>query len=98
MKKVAAVALVATLAVPVGLAAVITGPSAPQLQAPASALARSEIPPDLLGVYQAAALTCPGLPWQVLAAVGWIESRHAQGLADPTTGEVTPPIIGPALD
>jgi cell wall-associated NlpC family hydrolase len=38
------------------------------------------------------------LPWQVLAAISWVESRHAEGRADPATGEVSPPIIGPALD
>ena len=91
-----ALALVTLLVSPVALAALITGPT--DIQTAPSALAVSEIPADLLPVYMAAAITCPGLPWQVLAAVGWVESRHAQGRADPTTGAVVPPIVGPALD
>lgn len=43
-----------------------------------SALARSEIPPDYLGLYQRAALTCPGLDWTVLAAIGKVESDHGR--------------------
>ncbi|HET9733507.1 MAG TPA: NlpC/P60 family protein [Acidimicrobiales bacterium] len=63
-----------------------------------SPAALAEIPAGLLGVYQDAAATCPGLPWPVLAAVGWVESRHADGHVDPSTGAVAPPIIGPPLD
>lgn len=63
---------------------------------PGSAVA--DIPGELLGVYVAAAGSCPGLPWTVLAAIGHSESRHAQGRADPATGDVEPPILGPALD
>ena len=58
----------------------------------------SDIPASLLPIYQAAARTCPGLPWQVLAAIGFVESHHGQGHADPATGEVVPPIFGPPLD
>lgn len=78
------------------MVAAITGPGDPH--GPPSAAAVAEIPPTLLAVYRSAALTCPGLPWQVLAAIGWVESHHAQGRADPSTGAVTPPIIGPPLD
>jgi len=63
-----------------------------------SAQATAEIPPYLLNAYVGAARTCPGLPWEVLAAIGFIESRHGDGRVDPVTGEVRPPIIGPALD
>jgi len=62
------------------------------------AVAAGEIPPSLLPVYQAAAATCPGLPWPVLAAIGFIESHHGQGRVNPVTGQVAPPILGPALD
>jgi cell wall-associated NlpC family hydrolase len=96
MKKVVALVVVVTVSFPVMVAAVITGPAA--TPSPASPLARTEIPTDLLGVYEAAALTCPGLHWQILAGVGWVESRHAGGHADATTGQVNPPIAGPALD
>ena len=63
-----------------------------------SAQATAEIPPYLLRAYIDAAATCPGLPWEVLAAIGFTESRHADGRADPVSGEVSPPIVGPALD
>src|SRR5437660_1111491 len=63
-----------------------------------SVAALGEIAPGLLAVYQDAATTCPGLPWPVLAAIGWVESRHGIGHVDPATGQVTPPIVGPALD
>ncbi len=64
----------------------------------ASEEALSEIPPVLLRVYREAAVTCPGLPWTVLAAIGWTESHHGQGHVNPTTGDVRPIIQGPALD
>ncbi|MGO9873814.1 MAG: hypothetical protein ACLPVY_08430 [Acidimicrobiia bacterium] len=63
-----------------------------------SAQATAEIPPYLLNAYVRAARTCPGLPWEVLAAIGFIESRNGDGRVDPATGEVLPPIVGPALD
>jgi hypothetical protein len=31
---------------------------------------------DLLDLYQRAAVTCPGLPWTVLAAIGTVESNN----------------------
>ncbi len=58
----------------------------------------AEIPPYLLRAYMDAAGTCPGLTWDVLAAIGYLESRHADGRADPLTGDVQPPIVGPPLD
>jgi Cell wall-associated hydrolases (invasion-associated proteins) len=96
IKLVAAFVSVA-LSVTIGIAAIATGDTT-NTTAPPSALAVAEIPPSLLPVYQHAAATCDGLPWEVLAAIGWLESRHAAGHADPTTGDVTPPIIGAPLD
>jgi len=64
----------------------------------ADAGAVTDIPPSLVGVYQSAAQTCPGLSWTVLAAIGFVESHHGEGRLDPATGEVLPPILGPALD
>jgi cell wall-associated NlpC family hydrolase len=84
------------LGAPIALAAVITGPTS-TASAPSPA-AVAEIPADLLPVYETAATTCSGLPWQVLAGIGWAESHHAEGRADPATGDVDPPIIGPAID
>ena len=40
--------------------------------------AMTDIPPDYLSLYQAAADTCPGLPWTVLAAIGKVESDHGR--------------------
>ena len=36
------------------------------------------IPAEMLTLYQAAAATCPGLPWTVLAAIGTVESDNGQ--------------------
>jgi len=82
---------------PLSVAVLATGPTETTAGGP-SELARTEIPADLLPVYIAAASTCPGLPWQFLAAIGLVESRHGQGRADPATGQVEPAIIGPAID
>ena len=43
-----------------------------------SASATSSIPAAMLALYQQAAITCPGLPWTVLAAIGTIESDNGQ--------------------
>ncbi|HEY3238013.1 MAG TPA: C40 family peptidase [Acidimicrobiia bacterium] len=40
--------------------------------------AMADIPADYLILYQAAAATCPGLNWAVLAAIGKIESDHGR--------------------
>lgn len=43
---------------------------------------------------------CPGLRWELLAGVGWIESAHGT-IGDARVGEdgrVAPPIFGPVLD
>ncbi len=41
-----------------------------------SAEASASIPAAYLALYQAAAATCPGLPWTVLAAIGTVESSN----------------------
>jgi cell wall-associated NlpC family hydrolase len=46
-----------------------------------SVLALSDIPPAYLALYMAAARTCPGLPWGVLAGIGEVESGHGQSTA-----------------
>lgn len=86
----------AVLVAPVALAAIIPAPIDEQTQPSQAAV--DEIPQSLLPVYVAASYQCAGLPWQVLAGIGWAESRHAQGRVDPVSGEVEPPIIGPAID
>jgi cell wall-associated NlpC family hydrolase len=46
-----------------------------------SVLALSGIPPAYLSLYLAAAPTCPGLPWGILAGIGKAESDHGQSTA-----------------
>ena len=55
-----------------GIASIFGGGSPP------SATATGSIPTAMLALYQQAALTCPGLPWTILAAVGTIESDNDQ--------------------
>jgi cell wall-associated NlpC family hydrolase len=43
-----------------------------------SALALADIPPEYLVLYLGAARTCPGLPWDVLAGIGKVESDHGR--------------------
>lgn len=101
MKAVAAAlvgfAVVATLG---GFAAVgvLDAAGASSGAGPPSAVAVAEIPPTLLPIYQGAAEACDGLPWQIGAAIGAIESGHGGGRLDPASGQVTPPIVGPAID
>lgn len=92
--------LAATLAGPVGLAAVLVGAAPTGGGSAPSPVALAEIPGPLLAAYQRAAAGCDGLPWEVLAAVGKIESGHGTsgGAGLGPDGTVTPPIVGPALD
>ncbi len=43
-----------------------------------SGYAVSDIPPEMLAIYQKAAATCPGLSWSVLAAIGSVETDHGR--------------------
>jgi NlpC/P60 family len=52
---------------------------------PPSTQAQRDIPPALLPLYQAAADSCPGLPWPVLAAIGKVESDHGRSTAPGVT-------------
>ncbi|HUR49253.1 MAG TPA: hypothetical protein VMY88_06985 [Acidimicrobiales bacterium] len=96
MKRLVIAVTAVALTGPIALASVLAGFAGPAAAPSRTAIA--EVPADLLPVYMAASLTCEGLPWPVLAAIGWVESRHARGHADPDTGDVAPPIIGPAID
>ncbi|HEY7144919.1 MAG TPA: NlpC/P60 family protein, partial [Streptosporangiaceae bacterium] len=53
-------------------------PAAAGLAGTPTALAISGIPADYLAWYLAAAKTCPGLPWSVLAGIGEAESGHGR--------------------
>lgn len=48
------------------------------VQPAATSAATTEIPPVMLVRYQQAAVTCPGLPWTILAAIGTVESDNGQ--------------------
>src|SRR5262245_34670714 len=59
------------------------------------------IPDRVLRAYRAVDGWCPGLRWQLVAGIGWIESGHGTtggATADPETGEVVPHIFGIPLD
>lgn len=45
---------------------------------PPSTAARADIPPDYLALYTRAAVSCPGLDWAVLAAIGKTETDHGR--------------------
>ncbi len=85
--------LVATTAVP--LLAIMGGGASPPIGTWAG------IPPRALTAYRATDGWCDGLRWQLIAAIGAVESGHgAFGGAslDLESGEATPWIFGPPLD
>jgi cell wall-associated NlpC family hydrolase len=97
MKAIAAgVATLVTLVLGVAAVTVAIVPTAPN--GGASDLALGEIPGPMLAAYEAGSATCPGLPWPVLAAIGASESHHGEGRVEFATGDVAPPIVGPAID
>ena len=67
---VCALAVLCAGAAGAGISSLLGGASPP------SPTATGTIPPSMLTLYQQAALTCPGLPWTVLAAIGTIESAN----------------------
>jgi hypothetical protein len=54
------------------------------------------IPADYHRLYVSAAGTCPGLPWQVLAAVGQVESGHGRHNGPSSAGALGPMQFMPA--
>jgi membrane-bound lytic murein transglycosylase B len=48
------------------------------------------IPADYLALYRAAAQTCPGLPWVVIAAIGQVETGHGSNTNDSSAGAQGP--------
>src|SRR5438105_13419376 len=73
--------LVAVIAAAVGTASRPDGPSAEAL---------ADIPPDYLRLYEAAAQTCPGMSWALLAAIGKVESDHGRNVAVSSAGAEGP--------
>ncbi len=47
-------------------------------------------------MYRSAAQTCPGLPWQVLSAVGQVESGHGVNVGPSSAGALGPMQFMPA--
>jgi membrane-bound lytic murein transglycosylase B len=56
----------------------------------ASSATAGGIPKDFLALYQAAAKTCRGLPWPILAAVGQVESGHGSNNGPSASGAEGP--------
>ena len=55
-----------------------------------SPYARATIPPSYLALYRAAATTCTGLPWTVLAAIGAVETGHGANTHVSSKGAMGP--------
>ncbi len=79
-----------------GIVQVLSNPLNPE----PSEFALADIPAPLLEHYRKAGLSCPGLPWTVLAGIGKVESDHGRfaGSRVEANGDVAPPILGPLLD
>ncbi|MGW0860152.1 lytic transglycosylase domain-containing protein [Streptomyces sp. NPDC002690] len=83
----------------------LTTPGTPTVSAglPATS-AESGIPASVLGAYKQAQSSIAGtdpacrLPWQLLAAIGKVESGQARGGKVDASGTTLTPILGPALD
>jgi hypothetical protein len=74
-------AMIAALLAVMAVGMFLTGLSEATATPPAgnpSAYAVSDIPPEMLAIYQKAAATCPGLSWSVLAAIGSVETDHGR--------------------
>jgi len=59
-------------------------------------LAALPIPPAYLADYHAAAQTCPGMRWTLLAGVGQVESGHGRNLGPSSAGAIGPMQFLPA--
>lgn len=82
---VVAVAAVAGLASLVGLSSTMSSSGVNP-----SAQALADIPPAYLQTYQAAAATCPGLPWTVLAGIGEAETGQGRDVQISSAGAEGP--------
>ena len=56
----------------------------------ASSATAGGIPKNFLDLYRAAAATCQGLPWPILAAVGQVESGHGTNNGPSSSGALGP--------
>ncbi|HEY6793752.1 MAG TPA: lytic murein transglycosylase [Kineosporiaceae bacterium] len=69
--------------------------AAEQARAPGP-VAALPIPADYARDYRDAAITCPGLSWTLLAAVGQVESGHGQNVGPSSAGAIGPMQFMPA--
>jgi hypothetical protein len=59
-------------------------------QSEISAYATQTIPATYLDLYRRAAVTCPGLPWTVLAGIGTVETGNGTNVHKSTAGAIGP--------
>ncbi len=72
-------------------AEVPNGEPSPDEDLGATPAAYADIPAHLIPLYQdAAAATCPGLPWTVLAGIGKVETDHDRATAVSSAGAMGP--------
>jgi hypothetical protein len=64
--------------------------AAPVDQSESSSYATSTIPASYLDLYRRAAVTCPGLPWTVLAGIGTVETGNGRDVHKSTAGAEGP--------
>jgi Transglycosylase SLT domain len=64
--------------------------AAPVDQSVASSYATTTIPATYLDLYRRAAVTCPGLPWTVLAGIGTVETGNGANVHRSTAGAMGP--------
>ncbi|HEX4219466.1 MAG TPA: NlpC/P60 family protein, partial [Acidimicrobiales bacterium] len=89
--------LAVVIAAVVGLAALVGLRSTMSSSGVApSAKALADIPPNYLQTYQAAAATCPGLPWTVLAGIGEAETGQGRDTRVSSAGAEGPMQFEPA--
>jgi membrane-bound lytic murein transglycosylase B len=56
----------------------------------------ANLPSSLRDLYMRASKTCPGLPWQVLAGIGQVETDHGQNKNVSSAGAMGPMQFMPA--
>lgn len=76
-------------------AACTTGPTGAAGTQPAASAGAGAIPRNYLALYQQAGAVS-GIPWVVLAGIGWVESRHGQNMGPSSAGALGPMQFEPA--
>lgn len=96
--------IVAALLLVMALAAMVAGKDGMQTAQAGIPDSVPGIPPELLKAYSQGAQIvserkpeCKGMRWQIIAAVGKTESSSTAGRTISAAGDVSPPVIGPAI-